>query len=426
MGPWGGLLHPAVDGAGVTAAPSPIRSAAPIGAALLLALILGLTMAGFLMGLATLGTAAESFGAAALLSAVVTIGAFGIVGALIVIRLPANRIGWLLMGAGLAGSGWFVALAYAGWSSALATPAAGLALVDWIGATSLYLLYGGPFPRLLLLLPDGRLPSPRWRPVNLLQGVVLVEVGILVAAGGLALLEPVPAQVQPFLDLAAGVEQYGYVLVLALLLVAGASMIVRLRRSKGVERLQLKWIGSIVLVLVVWELMSGILEFVSPAASDVMKSASVALIGLLPLAIGIAVLRYRLYEIDRIISRTIGWALVTGLLVAVFAVLVVGLQAVLAPVTDENTLAVAASTLVAAALFQPIRRRVQRAVDRRFDRARYDGERTAAAFGERLRNEVDLAGLEAELTDTIAVALRPGSTAVWIRRVRFATPAEVS
>ena len=110
----------------------------------------------------------------------------------------------------------------------------------------------------------------------------------------------------------------------------------------------------------------------------------------MPIVIGIAILRYRLYEIDRIISRTIGWAIVTGLLVAVFAGLVVALQAVLAPVTKENTLAVAASTLVAFALFQPLRRRVQRAVDRRFDRARYDGQRTVGAFAERLRNEVDL------------------------------------
>ena len=133
------------------------------------------------------------------------------------------------------------------------------------------------------------------------------------------------------------------------------------------------------------------------------------------MSVGIAVTRYRLYEIDRIISRTIGWATVTVLLGAVFVVLVVALQAVLAPVTDESTLAVAASTLVAFALFQPVRRRVQRAVDHRFDRARYDGERTAAAFGERLRNEVDLAGVETDFRDTVTTALRPRSTAIWIR-----------
>ena len=135
----------------------------------------------------------------------------------------------------------------------------------------------------------------------------------------------------------------------------------------------------------------------------------------MPIAIGIAVTRYRLYEIDRIISRTIGWAIVTGALVAVFVGLVVTLQGALASVADQGTLAVAISTLVAFALFQPLRRRVQRAVDRRFDRARYDGELTAAAFAGRLRNEVDLEGLEADITATVAFALHPATASIWVR-----------
>ncbi len=137
-----------------------------------------------------------------------------------------------------------------------------------------------------------------------------------------------------------------------------------------------------------------------------------------PVAIGIAILRYRLYEIDRLISRTIGWAAVTGILAAVFVVLVVTLQALLTPITDESTIAVAASTLVAFALFQPLRRRVQHAVDRRFDRARYDGERVSAAFAERLRDQVDLVGLERDLGSTVSAALSPASTVVWLRGVR--------
>ena len=143
---------------------------------------------------------------------------------------------------------------------------------------------------------------------------------------------------------------------------------------------------------------------------------SYAVILALPIAIGIAVTRYRLYEIDRLISRTIGWALVTGVLVVVFAGMVVGLQAILDRVTQGETLAVAASTLVAFALFQPVRRRVQALVDRRFDRARYDGDRTAAAFAERLREQVDLAGLEADIAGVVEGALRPTSVGVWIRR----------
>jgi hypothetical protein len=399
----------------VTSAPPLARSAVPIGAALLLALALGLTLAGLLMGLTTLGSEADLFGPAALMSTVVTNVAFGIVGALIVMRLPANLIGWLLLGTGLAGSGGFVAVAFEGWSSTLATPAVGLALVTWIGATSWYLMIGFLFPRLLLLLPDGRLPSPRWRPVDILQGIVLVALGILIAGEALTLLEPVPVQAQPFLGFAAVVEQYGYVLVLALMLVAAVSMVVRLRRSTGVERLQLKWIGWVVLILVVGLLLSGVLEIVSPAASDAVGSLAFAVIGMLPVAIGIAVLRFRLYDIDRLISRTIGWAVASSIVVGAFLGAVVALQAALAGFTEGQTLAVAGSTLVAFALFQPVRRRVQHAVDRRFDRARYDGERTAAAFAERLRNEVGLTGVESDVSATVTGALRPRSLGVWIR-----------
>ena len=134
-----------------------------------------------------------------------------------------------------------------------------------------------------------------------------------------------------------------------------------------------------------------------------------------PAAIAVAVLRYRLYEIDRIISRTLSWATVTGVLLVVFAGLVVGLQALLSGVTQGQTLAVAASTLAAFALFQPVRRRVQRAVDRRFDRARYDSERTAAAFAERLRTEVDLEAVAGDLTGSVERALRPSTLGLWLK-----------
>jgi hypothetical protein len=135
----------------------------------------------------------------------------------------------------------------------------------------------------------------------------------------------------------------------------------------------------------------------------------------MPVAIGIAILRYRLFEIDRIISRTLSWALVTGLLGAVFVGIVVGLQALSTKVTGTNTLAVAASTLVVAAAFQPLRRRVQVGVDRRFNRARYDAERTTDAFAAQLRDEVDLARLSAALVETVNEAVRPASATVWLR-----------
>jgi 4-amino-4-deoxy-L-arabinose transferase-like glycosyltransferase len=135
---------------------------------------------------------------------------------------------------------------------------------------------------------------------------------------------------------------------------------------------------------------------------------------LIPVAIGIAVLRYHLYDIDRLISRTVSWSLVTAGVVAVFALLVVGLQAALAGFTQGETVAVALSTIVAAALFQPARRRVQQAIDRRFDRGRYDANLTAAAFAERLRNDLDLDAVTNELHTTVGLAVRPTTAGIWL------------
>ena len=136
---------------------------------------------------------------------------------------------------------------------------------------------------------------------------------------------------------------------------------------------------------------------------------------LIPIAIGVAILRYRLYDIDRLISRTISWALVTGVLVAAFVGLVIGLTTVLGSLAGGSTFAVAGSTLVVFALFQPLRRRIQVAVDRRFDRARYDARRTADAFAERLRNDVDLASVQGDLLGVVVGSLQPASVAIWTR-----------
>ncbi len=204
--------------------------------------------------------------------------------------------------------------------------------------------------------------------------------------------------------------------MLVLVGVGLAAMLARARRATGLVRLQYRWlIAALVLIVastVIWAVATFTLSMDSfgPAFVPVLLAYAAV-----PSAIAVAVLRYRLYEIDRIISRTLSWATVTAVLVVVFAGLVVGLQAALTSVTQGQTLAVAASTLVAFALFQPVRRRVQRAVDRRFDRARYDSELTAAAFAERLRTEVDLEAVAGELTGSIERALRPSSLQLWLR-----------
>ena len=134
-----------------------------------------------------------------------------------------------------------------------------------------------------------------------------------------------------------------------------------------------------------------------------------------PIAIGVAILRYRLYDIDRVISRTIGWVIVSAVLATVFVLVILLVQAVLAEVTPSNTFSVAASTLVVAALFQPLRRSVQKRVDRRFNRARYDAERTLTAFAERLRDEVDLDQLRTEILSTVSQVVEPTTVSIWLR-----------
>ena len=193
---------------------------------------------------------------------------------------------------------------------------------------------------------------------------------------------------------------------------AVAGIVVRFRRSQGVERAQMKWfLAAVALLAVVFPL--SFATDIGPA--DLIDLVSVLVGTLLPLAIGVAILRYRLYEIDRLVSRTVAWAVITGILVAVFAGGVLALQALLSDVTQGQTLAVAASTLLAFALFQPVRRRVQRAVDRRFDRGRYDGQRTVEAFANEIRNEVDLPRLRESLAATAHDAVRPAAATVWLR-----------
>jgi len=292
-------------------------------------------------------------------------------------------------------------------------------------ANALYLIgpvaFGSAFslilPVLALVFPAGGLPSRRWLlPVALVAAalgvgtaVELTRPGPIAGAAGsrnpfgidglpAGLLDATPA-------LLSGA-------IVGFTILGVAAVLTRYRHGDVTLRQQLRWFVAAVLLVAVPLPLSAITGQGGPFWG------ALACVGLLlvPVSVGIAVTRHRLYEIDRLLSRTIGWALVTGVLVAVFGATVVGLQALLADVTQGETLAVAASTLVAFALFQPIRRRVQTAVDRRFDRARYDGDRTAAAFTERLREQVDLAGLEADITRTVGLALRPGSLGVWIRR----------
>jgi hypothetical protein len=198
----------------------------------------------------------------------------------------------------------------------------------------------------------------------------------------------------------------------------------RYRRSRGVERLQLKWFASAVAVSSLLFAAVGIAGTLDQGAGpNPWPLAAFALAAsLTPIAVGIAILRYRLYAIDHLIDRAIAYGIVTAILVGLFAVLVVALTAALEPITQGETVPVAAATIVVAALFQPVRRRVQRTIDRRFHRARYDAASTVDAFAERLRRTVDLGALEGELLAVVDGTVSPTASAVWVARGRGRAP----
>ena len=343
---------------------------------------------------------------------------YPVVGWILASRRPENPIGWIFLVIGVSQAGTAMLEQYAVYGLETRPGTVPLAdIASWVGAWS----WVPGFVLLLVMIlvfPDGSLPSRRWRPVLWLAAIagVMVLVPNAIASWGyrgvelLGSSEPDTSNA-PVIGALILVSAVGNVLLIPVAVASLAGLAVRFRRSSVVERQQIKWFAAAAAVEVSLLVSTAFVSLTYPL--DVL--AAFVVIPLVPIAVGVAVLRYRLYEIDRLISRTIGWAIVTGLLVAVFAGLVVALQALLAPVTNENTLAVAASTLVAFALFQPLRRRVQRAVDRRFDRARYDGQQTVDAFAERLRNEVDLASLLGDLSGTTGSAVTPVSIAIWIR-----------
>jgi hypothetical protein len=340
-----------------------------------------------------------------------------LVGAFVAFRVPANPIGWLLELAGMAAAvgifgGTYVNFDHARSASLpMTTPIAWLASWGMLPAIGLLAIY------VPLLFPTGRFLSPRWRAFGLL-GLAGAAASFVAPA-----LQPGPLQAAAWIDNPVGVR--GAVDLLSTLTAvsnlvtpvffggAVISVFVRYRRAGTIERQQLKWFGLVALGVVVAFVLSipnnGTL-------SDIAWMAGLMLLPLIPVSIGLAILRYRLYDIDRIISRSIGWALVTAAVGVMFGVAVIALDAVLADVTSGQTLAVAASTLLAFAVFQPVRRRVQRTVDRRFDGVRYDGQRAVDAFAEELRGRVDLRAVELGVMATVDRTVRPAHASLWLRR----------
>jgi hypothetical protein len=335
---------------------------------------------------------------------------YATVGLVLTLRRPANPIGWLYAAAGLA---WALAIPWDGWVGHLvgerrplplaAQTAAVYGEFNWAPATVLGVILPA------LLVPDGRLRSRRWRPVAAAGAAAAV---LVLVGDGLA-----PARLEdtsianpfglagPAGTAAAALGAAGTLLWMVSMVASVACVVLRFRDSRGVERQQLRWVAAGAAAAV-----AGLLAGVATPQATAISSVLYSMVLCIPIAVAVAVLRYRLWELDRLVSRTVTYAVVTGLLVVPYLLIV--------PATTrlaQGNLAVAAVTLAAAVAFTPLRRRVQDLVDRRFNRARYDAARTVAAFAARLREQVDLDAPEAELLAVVDQTVQPTQALLWLR-----------
>ncbi len=345
-----------------------------------------------------------------------TLLAFSVVGAIIASRHPRNAIGWLFSGVGVTTGLNSFAWGYAGYwlESGSGTRSLG-ETAAWFSSWSWILLVFVPTSFLLLLFPDGRLPSPRWRPVAWCSGLGIAGfvVGLALEVGPLG---DFPQIANPYgVDSPIlGVVGVGGALLGGASMVASAiSLIVRMRRVGSEQRQQIKWLAYGGAVVVGTIFASGFVSIWSGPVS--IAIISIALLGL-PVFTGIAILRYRLYDIDLLINRTLVYGALTIMLLLVYFGGVVGLQRLFSPIMGgDNGLATVATTLAIAALFDPLRRRVQAFVDRRFYRSKYDARKTLEAFSAKLRDETDLDELNSDLVRVVRETMQPVHVSIWLR-----------
>ena len=337
---------------------------------------------------------------------------YSVVGALIVWRRGNNSVGWLFCGAGL---GWALS-----WSAGVVVERGRFVgdraadVVVWLsswtevlGITCLVLA--------LLVFPTGRLASSRWRPV----AVLTVVVGIVTALGEAFVagpLEDYPYVDNPYPagDLFGTFRAVGWALLMVPVAASGVSLISRFRRARAEERLQLKWMMFAGLLMVMYLAFWG--YSVTLFGSDRIAETFVGIASLsVPAAAGIAILKYRLYDIDVVINRALVYGALTAVLAGAYVGLVFGFQAVLTPFAAESDLAIAASTLGVAALFRPVRSHLQDFIDRRFYRQKFDAERTVAEFSARLRDEVELNAVTSRLAGVVRDTMQPTHVSLWMR-----------
>jgi hypothetical protein len=352
-------------------------------------------------------------------------GAFAVVGAMLLVKRPANPIGWIMAAiafmlsvAPTGGTYATYVMVTRGQPDALATFGAWVVNWFWFLFLALALVY------LPMLFPDGRLLSRRWLPVAIFAGIAPMTVVVLGA-----LREALPVNAGYKLDNPIGIEGLGSIEslpafgVLTGLFFVGfagvvASVVVRFRRSRGVERQQMKWFTSAIVALVGGSVLASVVSDATGVQwlEDAGFWLSIAGIASLPVAVGIAILRYRLYEIDTLINRTLVYGSLTAMLVLIYLGGVVSLQYALRALTgQESQLAIVASTLTIAALFNPLRRRVQAFVDQYFYRKKYDARKTLEVFSGRLRDETDLDVLCDDLTGVVRETMQPALVSLWLR-----------
>ena len=347
---------------------------------------------------------------------------FATTGALVTARHPSNPVGWiaasvaaLYVCAGFADS--YVNTFPGVLGDAGVVARASFAIGESLWSVALGL--GGTL--LLLLFPDGRLPSRRWRPVAWVAGIALGTIPVALAL--------TPGRVQdypvdnplgipgagPALDLIVGVALMAVLLTFVL---SVSSLFVRYRGASAVQRQQLKWLlfaVGFVVVLIFASVMIEVIAGQSGAAGEISNLLSTAALSSIPLAIGVAILKHRLYDIDVLINRALVYGGLTGVLGLLYVTIVFGLQQALSPVTRESDLAIAASTLAVAALFRPARTRIQGFIDKRFYRRRFDAQKTLESFSARARNEVELGVLATQLVSVVRETMDPNYVSLWLR-----------
>jgi hypothetical protein len=390
----------------------------------LAALSMALLVGGFALSLAAASTTVSDrpfggeTGDSSVVANLVTLLTFSVVGAIIATRHPRNTIGWLFCSVGVTVGLNSFAGDYAEFWLASGFGMSGLGeTAAWFSSWAWVLLTYVPTSFVLLLFPDGRLPSPRWRPVAWAAalGIAGVVVGYALRAGP---LEDFPQIANPYGlsgPIVGMVGVTGSIVAAGSLVASAISLIVRMRHAGSEQRQQIKWLAYGGTVVAGTLCVSGLINLWNVSVGIVV--GNVALLGL-PVFTGIAIIRHHLYDIDLLINRTLVYGSLTTMLITVYIGGIVLSQQVFVGLAGQEELpqlAIVASTLLIAALFAPLRGRIQAIVDRRFYRQKYDARKTLDAFNARLRNETDLGALSDELVGVVRETMQPAHVSLWLR-----------